>query len=93
MSGLPNGGAMPVLLLLLILVAGVVAGLLLDPRAALLATVVVWAVVFALALPPLDLGPADYQDLSFWVSWLAFLALSLALTRLGARRRRRRASG
>jgi hypothetical protein len=35
---------MPVLLLLLILVAGVVAGLLLDPRPALLATVVVWAV-------------------------------------------------
>jgi hypothetical protein len=84
---------MPVLLLLLILVAGVVAGRLLDPRPALLATVIVWAVVFALALPPLDLGPADYQDLSFWVSWLAFLALSLALTRLGARRRRRRASG
>jgi hypothetical protein len=93
MSGLPNGGAMPVLLLLLILVAGVVAGRLLDPRPALLATVIVWAVVFALALPLLDLGPADYQDLSFWVSWLAFLALSLALTRLGARRRRRRASG
>jgi hypothetical protein len=93
MSGLPNGGAMPVLLLLLILVAGVVAGLLLDPRAALLATVVVWAVVFALALPLLDLGPADYQDLSFWLSWLAFLTLSLAPTRLGARRRRRRASG
>jgi membrane protein implicated in regulation of membrane protease activity len=50
-------------------------------------------VVFALAFPLLDLGPADYQDLSFWLSWLAFLALSLALTRLGARLRRRRASG
>jgi hypothetical protein len=85
MSGLPNGSAMPVLLLLLILVAGVVAGLLLDPRAALLATVIVWAVVVALALPLLDLG--------FWLSWLAFLTLSLAPTRLGARRRRRRASG
>jgi hypothetical protein len=34
--------------------------------------------VFALAFPLLDLGPADYQDLSFWVSWVAFLALSLA---------------
>jgi hypothetical protein len=50
-------------------------------------------VVFALAFPLLDLGPADHQDLSFWLSWLAFLALSLALTRLGARLRRRRASG
>jgi hypothetical protein len=83
---------MPVLLLLT-LVAGVVAGLLPDPRPALLATIIVWAVVFALAFPLLDLGPADYQDLSFWLSWLAFLALSLALTRLGARLRRRRASG
>lgn len=82
---------MPVLLLL-ILVAGV-AGLLLDPRPALLATVVVWAVVFALAFPLLDLGPADYQDVDFWVSWLAFLAISLVLTRVGARRHRRRASG
>jgi hypothetical protein len=93
MSASPNGGAMPVLLLLLILIAGVLAGLLLDPRPALLATVIVWAVVFALAFPLLDLGPADYQDLSFWSSWLAFLAIALALTRLGARLRRRRASG
>jgi hypothetical protein len=83
---------MPVLLLLLILVAGVVAGLLLDPRAALLATVVVWVVVLALAFWLLDLGPADYQEVSFWLSWLALLVLALALTRLGAWLGRRRAS-
>jgi hypothetical protein len=48
-----------------ILVAGVVvAGLLQDPRPALVATVVVWAVVFPLAFPLLDLGLADYQDLT-----------------------------
>jgi hypothetical protein len=34
---------------------------------------------------PLDLGPADYQDVSRWLSWLTFLAIALALTRLGAR--------
>jgi hypothetical protein len=93
MSGFSNGGAMPVLLLLLIVVAGVVAGLLLDPRAALLATVISWAVVFALALLLLDLGPADYQDLAFW-GVVAGVPRALAcLTRPGARRRRRRASG
>ena len=49
-------------------------------------------VVLALAFWLLDLGPADYQEVSFWLSWLALLVLALVLTRLGAWLGRRRAS-
>jgi hypothetical protein len=81
---------MPVLLLLLILVAGVVGGLLLDPERRCWPPWWSGWVVLAPAFWLLDLGPGDYQEVSFWLSWLALLVLALALTRLGAWLGRRR---